>query len=412
MLARGRVITSRYGLTAGKMDTALALFTEILRESACSATFPVTASTIALNPGLAKKYVGKGLELAVHGLQHIDYSRLSLEEQVSHLRLARDIYDKLGIPVRGFRCPYLRWNNDLITAVRDSGFTYDGSQAMVLDVVGGGMMTDAYRRALDFYGAQSANAYPALPDWSDGLVRIPYCLPDDEALVDRLHITEASVMAEIWLAMLDLIYQTGELFTLGLHPERTSVCKGALQALLTKAHSLSPSVWIARLDEIASWYLALGKATFDYRQEDNNLYHLSISAPAGATTLLRSLKALTVTHPWAQGYHTVVENEFILQSTVRPWIGLSPGSPTSLERFLRHQGYLVEISSESTAYTYYLDRNSFNQQDERALLADLECENLPLVRLSRWPNGARCGLAITGDVDALTIWDYGRRLFY
>lgn len=212
--------------------------------------------------------------------------------------------------------------------------------------------------------------------------------------------------------MLDLIYQTGELFTLGLHPERTSVCKGALQALLTKAHSLSPSVWIARLDEIASWYIALGRATFDYRQENNNLYHISISAPAGATILLRSLKALTVTHPWAQGYHMVVEKEFILQSTVRPWIGLSPGSPASLERFLRHQGYLVEISSESTAYTYYLDRKSFNQLDERALLADLGCENLPLVRLSRWPNGARCGLAITGDVDALTIWDYGRRLFY
>jgi hypothetical protein len=33
-----------------------------------------------------------------------------------------------------------------------------------------------------------------------------------------------------------------------------------------------------------------------------------------------------------------------------------------------------------------------------------------LVRLARWPNGARAALSVTGDVDALTIRDYTRRL--
>ena len=43
------------------------------------------------------------------------------------------------------------------------------------------------------------------------------------------------------------------------------------------------------------------------------------------------------------------------------------------------------------------------------LLAQIEGGDFPLVRLGRWPNGARSALCVTGDIDALTIWDYGLR---
>jgi hypothetical protein len=33
------------------------------------------------------------------------------------------------------------------------------------------------------------------------------------------------------------------------------------------------------------------------------------------------------------------------------------------------------------------------------------------VWLGRWLNGARSALAITGDIDALTLWDCGLRFF-
>ncbi|HSQ18462.1 MAG TPA: polysaccharide deacetylase family protein, partial [Anaerolineales bacterium] len=253
MLARGRVIASRYGLTPGKMEAALATLTDTLGQYACSATLPVTASALLSNPTAIKKNSLQGMELAIHGLHHLDYSKLSLEHQLKHLNRAREIFQRLGTPVAGFRCPYLRWNGDTLTALKEAGFAYDSSQALSWDVVDG-LSTDAYRRALDFYGAQSVNKYPALPSWSDNLVRIPYSLPDDEALVDRLHITDADLMADIWLAMLDRAYHAGELFTLGLHPERAAVCQAALRAVLVKARSLSPSVWVARLDEIAVWF--------------------------------------------------------------------------------------------------------------------------------------------------------------
>jgi hypothetical protein len=159
------------------------------------------------------------------------------------------------------------------------------------------------------------------------------------------------------------------------------------------------------------WYLALGKSTFDYQHEQDGIYHIHIFAPADATILVRGLETLAVTRPWAQGYQSVVGNRFTVQSNRRPWVGLSPQTPATLERFLRHQGYLVEKSAEANAYTTYVDRATFHPQDEKPLLAELDREHAPLVRLSRWPGGARSGLTITGDVDALTIWDYGKRIF-
>ncbi len=331
MLARGRVITSRYGLTPGKIERSLAALVNTLNQYACSATIPVTASALASNPKAAKKDSFQSLELAIHGMHHVDYSMLSLENQLEHLHQARVIFKQLGIQITGFRCPYLRWNADTLTALKECNFTYDSSQALAWDVVGK-FSTDAYTRALDFYRAQSVKEYPALPSWSDNLIRIPYCLPDDEALVDRLHLSDPDAMAEIWLEMLTCTYQAGELLTLGLHPERIHLCQAALQAVLERARSLSPCVWIARLDEIAAWYLALGKTTFEIYQESGDLYHVKINAPTRATILVRSLGVLTATQPWVHGYHSVLTNDFTFRSNKRPLIGVSPDAPVALER--------------------------------------------------------------------------------
>jgi hypothetical protein len=78
---------------------------------------------------------------------------------------------------------------------------------------------------------------------------------------------------------------------------------------------------------------------------------------------------------------------------------------------LWQQGYIVEISEESHRYPCYFDQADFDTECERALLAQIESTGCPLVRLGRWPNGARSALAVTGDIDALTLWDYGLRVF-
>jgi len=408
IFARARTITSRYGLTPSKIDRALSHLADTLDVSACKATLPTTAVALARNPDVARKCQTRGLELAMHGLVHVDHTLLTLDEQRAHFRRARQIFEGAGVRVTGFRCPYLRWNADTLTALGECGFDYDSSQALAWDVVGS-LETESYRRAVAFYRSQLANDYPALPTLANGLVRIPYCVPDDESLVERLRLP-GPAMSQVWLTMLERTHAAGELFTVGLHPERTALCQEALHATLARARSLSPTVWIARLDEIATWWRTLWQAAFEVELESPEAFHLKITAPSRAAILVRSIEVTAPTQPWAHGYQRVLAREFTCRSNTRPWIGLSPDSPPALGDFIRQQGFLVEVSASSD-FSFYLQRASFNAQDERPLLAELDQGSWPVVRLARWPDGAQSALCVTGDVDALTLWDYGLRAF-
>ncbi len=115
------------------------------------------------------------------------------------------------------------------------------------------------------------------------------------------------------------------------------------------------------------------------------------------------------TQPWADGYQQVLATTFTVHAPLRPCVGLSPTTSPELSSFVRQQGYIVEISEQGHRYAYYLDQTDFTAEDQRSLLAQIEKTDRPLVRLGRWPNSARSTLAITGDIDALTLWDYGLR---
>ncbi len=409
MLSRVGSLTRRYGFTNKKMDSQLAQLIDLLREFDCQATLPVTATALARHTTLARKIQSEGIELAVHGFAHIDYSQLSLEQQIAHFHQARQIFENAGVKVTGFRSPYLRSNSDTVSALKDCGFSYDSSPALVWDVAKK-RETDLFQHVISFYGAKSASNFPSIPQIDNGVVRIPYCLPDDEALIERLKLTNKTEMENIWLAMLENIYTAGELFTVGLHPERVSLCKDALRALLMKARQLSPRVWIARLDEVAEWYQELGKAFMIAQAQDEGGFNIKIHAPSRAVIFFRSMKIRASNKPWAKGYQQILSNEFIIPNTEKPWIGLPPQRPEPLELFLRHQGFLTEISTEPAQFSYYFDQTTFKPEDERTLLSTLEDENIPLLRLGRWPEGAQAALAVTGDVDAFTLWDYGMRI--
>ncbi len=87
-LSRAGTILRRYGLSSTKMEQALEVFLNILQEYDCRATFPVTATALAHNADMAKKVQSRGIELAGHGYEHVDYTLLSLDEQKSHMGLA------------------------------------------------------------------------------------------------------------------------------------------------------------------------------------------------------------------------------------------------------------------------------------------------------------------------------------
>jgi hypothetical protein len=413
------------------MDRIMAHFARILDQMHCGATFPITTVALTRGNGVIEKYQAHNIEFAVHGYYHVDHTQLSLEQQLAHLAKARRQFQDRGVTCSGFRGPYLRASADTIAAVGRSGFLYDSSQGLAWNVVGE-IETEAYRHVLAFYGAVSATDYPALPRWDNGLVRIPYCLPDDEALIDRFQLRTAAAMNKLWLAILDKTYRMGELFTLALHPERIYLCETPLVETLRQARALTPGVWIARLDEIARWWRSRSEATVDVttaaevgvtsptaRQARGEAtvaaddrageLHLSVSGPDGVTILARGVELLSPAAPWDGMYQRAHGAEVRLRAARRPFIGVSPSSSAYLASFLRQQGYIVEQAPRDDTHAFYLDRPKFRYKDERPLLEQIEQGDFPLVRLGRWPHGARSALCITGDIDALTIWDYGLR---
>jgi hypothetical protein len=409
-IRRGRAISERYGLTAAKMDRALELFVGTLQAYDCGASFPITASALARHGSIIKKYQAQNIEFAIHGLFHVDYSQLSSDDQSRHIKRARQVFHEQKIQPGGFRCPYLRWNDATLAAVTNNELSYDSSQALHWDVVGEHFTQD-YLHVLRFYGAKSASDYPALPKVIGKVVQIPYCVPDDEALVERLGLGgDVQAMSDIWLAILEQTHELGELFTLGLHPERIGLLNQPLANALAKARSLSPRVWLARLDEITQWWCARSQATFEVAEPgEGNVFHMRINGPPGVIVLARNVGIRASVKPWHNGFDRVLEASFHFRASKRPCIGLSPDSDPGLLDFLKQQGYWVEVSPEDQAYSVYLSQAQFPAEEERPLLNRLANSDVPLIRLARWPGGAQSAMCVTGDIDALTLWDYGLR---
>ena len=414
LLKRARSVANHYGLTPAKMDQALHLFAQILRRFDCGASFPITAVALKRNSETIAKYMDQNIEFAVHGYTHINYSQLAPEEQLAHLCHAREIFADMGITAVGFRSPYLRRGNHLYAAIEAAGFSYASNQPVIWDALDADDFASStyagYERAINFYDPWLASERLSLPQLCSQIVEIPVSLPDDEILLDRLGGENNGLVEKAWRRILSQTYQWGELFTIQLHPERIVGCGDGLSAVLAEARTLTPSVWIARLDEIAAWWRARAEATVEITDVGDGGFHLVVAGPGGVTVLARAVEVDAPTKPWADGYRQMKAMLFTVCSPLRPFIGLSPGASPKLTDFLRQQGYIVEISEEGHRYSYYFDQEEFVAEQERPLLAQIEGTNQPLVRLGRWLNGARSALVVTGDIDALTLWDYGLRL--
>jgi Polysaccharide deacetylase len=402
---RTRAIASRYGISPRRMEKRLADLQAIAETFQFRPTLPVTVATARRNEAVIKEFSARGVEFAVHGYYHVDHRQLPAEQQQQQIGRAREELRALGMRVTGFRAPYLRANDATMEALRDNGFTYDGSQAFHWPV-DESIQTDAYDRGLQFCSSLSAVHHPVLPWSENGLLRTPVALPDDEAIFDRLHLSpEAS--QQLWVSILDATAERGELFTLALHPERIDAWRSPIVAVLEAAAKRSPPVWLAPLDEIATWWRERSRSSVELLELGSGMLRVSIRGPEGVSLLGRGLDLPG--EPWLDGYVRTDDTDVVLRATTRPFLAVHPASAPSLITFLREQGYIVELTDSLHEHAYFLRRDRFLREDQRGLLSELEGGGFPLLRLARWPYGSRSALSITGDVDALTIWDYASR---
>jgi hypothetical protein len=318
---------------------------------------------------------------------------------------ATQIFERAGLRPTGFRGPYLRYNQATLEVLRELGFLYHSSQAVAFpprdSQPDSARASSAYGLALQLYSALDATRHAVTPRLRDGLVDIPVAIPDDEIILDRLRLTEPARTAE-WLHILDITHERGDLFTVQLHPERILELGEALEAVLHEARRRQPAVFIGRLDEIASWWLRRSRFSIEVTRGTDGASRVRVNADEDATLLVRGLDVSA--EPWFGRDAITDVHVFDARSTRVPVVGVSRRSPAALRDFLGEEGFPYEVSDHPESFGAYLDVD--DGWAEMDVLDRIEQGPGPLVRIWRWPHGARSALAVTGDVDALTLRDF------
>jgi peptidoglycan/xylan/chitin deacetylase (PgdA/CDA1 family) len=390
-----------------------------------------------------------GAEIAVHSYDHVDLAAYPLAVAQEQLLRAMDAFARHGIEAHGFRCPYLSCTDELLDSSTAEMFRYssnrgidwNGWQDRVAEHSGvdqvaqqsgvdkvpersgvsqtGRFTSVIYDTLQGFYQAPSAQERVCVPWRRAHLVEIPLCLPDDLELFDGLHLTWQEV-AQVWLYILHQTHQRGEMFMLLYHPELAWRCREAFLVALNEAHRLTPAVWLARLQEIAAWW-----------EEKAGFSHAVFTADAGlqvvlhcsgrATILARGLPPSPADAPWGRvpehsgvdkGYWRITSRVLTVPAAMRPFVGLPAQTPPAVADFLKEQGYLLEIGADAQRCAVYLDDATLSRLTSQvALINHIESTPGPLLRYGRWPDGAKSAFCISGDLDALSLWDYASRLF-
>jgi hypothetical protein len=239
-----------------------------------------------------------------------------------------------------------------------------------------------------------------LPSWGLHCLEIPVSLPDDELLVDRLGIRDSQKLTNIWLDMLGSSHRQGELFNFIFHPERIDSVAQPLNALLQKAASHG-DVWVTSLDDISRWWHERKLFSFEIVENQHNIYKVAVHCNDRASIALQhpggKLEFLT---PDANGTVTV-------RSDLKPVIAVSGGLSEQDLRYWVNEGFFVDQNADPSQCAFIFDYSRHG--NDRLLSQTLRQARGPLLRFWRWPDRFRSALAITADIDAITIWDFVRR---
>ena len=392
---RTRRVLSRFGPTEGAMSAHLDHYAAIAAEQRAPVTWPTTACVLARHPGRLRAYTERGIELAVHGLVHADHERLDARTQRDSIARALDIFARAGVKATGFRGPYLRYNAATLDVLRSLGFRYHSSQAIVFPPrdarAAAARAIPSFAQAIALYHARDARDVASLPRIQNGIVDIPVAIPDDEIIVERLRF-DGPARADEWRHILELTQARGELFTLQLHPERIPELGTALATVL--AHARRRGVWIASLDAIAQWWQRRSRFSVHVTRSEDG-YCARLVGDDDARLVVRDGALATIVRD-GQGVP--------FPNGRRPVASVSTRTPAAVRRFLEEDGVPVEISDDANAYGAHIDRPG--GWTETGVLEELERAPGPLVRIARWPDAAPSALAITGDIDAITLKDF------
>jgi len=400
-------LVSRYGLSPWKAKHRTLMFVDLLSRHGVSPTLAIPGRIVSKHPVFIRRLQKVGVEVAVHGFDHVDFRSLSVEQSVRQFTRAAAALEKNGIDFQGFRCPYLSFSHDMAAGVPHEMFRYSSNEAVSWDVVPEHATEQPgviFKSLAQFYRASPADETVVLPRRVGDLLELPVSLPDDLQLLDGLGVGDAGVR-DAWLELLRRSHDRGELFVVLVHPESYFECAGALESLLTQTQTFEPKVWTARLCDIADWWSELEQFRVQ-KKGATVVFHCS----ERATILVRGIKTAGPTLPWHGADRVLLRRSLDLGEGPMPFVGVPRNVPEQRVAFLRSLGFIVRRGADASACSVYLTEDKVASATNRQLLDLVESNPAPLVRFWHWPSRYRSALAVTGDLDALSLLDYAARV--
>lgn len=401
-LRRGILIGQRFGWTIEPMVAKIATYQRLLARYQVPATWTLVASVAHDHPRILDYLPTDAVELGVHGLRHVNYGRHPAEFQAASVTAAVDLFASLGLPARGWRSPYLVSGAGTVAAIKARALLWDASTTIELPVPLVRRLPRAKReiwaRAMAFYQPLAHERQAALPLLDGSTVFFRTALPDDELLIDRLNLAPERCAA-IWIDLLQRTHAAGELLVLQLHPERVYRFQLALQSVLRAAKRLP--VWIATLEQLATWWQARSRATLSV-EEASDGYRVTLSAPDTA--------ALQLLVPDAPAPTPLDGARSLVLPRLWPGVGVHGDAPAPTVAWLRAAGFAAEVRVPGRDYAAEFPGEG--QADlvrfQRDLLQGRHLRG-PAVKLNYWPGAYRSALAVTGDLCSLTWLDFVKR---
>lgn len=401
------MICNRFGIGARKSQKALTEILDITEQYGCTPTLCFTADLLNQNHAFIKALSTRNVDISIHGYHHANYAHMPYAKQAGEIRKAKQGFQKHGIPVSGFRAPFLQHDNDTTRAIASNGLPWSSNHIIFFSLNGNNYRKQLTKETLKilrkFYDFTFLKNTPAIPFPVDNHIEIPVSAPCDEILIDRLKIRDPDTMSTLWLDMLDTVREKGELFTFLFHPERIPFVKAPLDTLLKKTTGYK-DVWIASLTEIALWWQERASFKFDISQDETGSYKISPTCSDRAT--------LAVQHPGGNiDFVDLKEKKtFTLKTPRKPVIGVSRLVLDKVINCLRNDAFIIDPDCAPSECAFYLNDNTGG--DERTILDMTKTARFPLIRFWRWPNNFKSALAITADVDSMTLIDFIRRVRY
>lgn len=404
-------IRERYGFSPIYMQSQIERCVSLLEERGGAPTLFVPASLVERYPPLFKRLQVHGAEMAVHSYSHIDLRQCSIGEAVAQAVHGAKVLRGYGFVARGFRCPYLSYTEELLAALPPGLFEYSSNQAIYWQT----LLTDVPERGDPVFDIPEHFYHPArfettfcMPRLHGALVELPVIVPEDLQLLDGLHL-DPNRVAEHWWTILTGTHARGELFNLMFHLELAGLWGEHLAMILERTKRLQPRVWVAQLCEVNDWWR--DKMQFRVKQEEiDGRLMLEFQCTSQGSILARGITAAGCSMPWDGVYERLLEPHLELPAEVHPFVGIDH-APPGITTVLREHGYIVATGQEAQRCSVMLTPAKIGElPNEVELVNFIESAPGPLVKFNAWPDGAKSALAITGDMDALTLWDYTERL--